>query len=215
MLIDDIRAVAKEGADLSKIEGQLTELNPLSGLQTKEQAFELIKSNPVLMSAFDSEVSVRVNNGVENFKSGKMQEEWKQREQELRKALNPEESEADKANRELREEIEQMKNERNLSKLQDELSLKAKEMEFDPIKAREFAVYGEKALEKLNEFAEWQNNIIESRLSNELKDKYNKKQPSTSSKPSAVQMSRAEYNQMSPYEQRSYVVDQKGIVVDE
>lgn len=102
-MLDDIRAIAKEGADLSGIEGQIKGLNPLNGLQTKEQALELIKTNPYLMSAFDSEVSKSVNSGVENFKNGKMQEEWKQREQELRKELNPEETEADKANRELRE----------------------------------------------------------------------------------------------------------------
>ena len=215
MLIDDIKAIAKDGADLTGIEGQLKALNPISGLQTKEQAWELIKENPMLMSAFDSEVSTRVNHGVENFKSGKMQDEWKKREAELRASLNPEESEADKANRELREEIEQMKNERNLSKLQDELSMKAKEMEFDPIKARDFAVYGEKALDKLNDFAAWQNEIIESKLSTELKDKYNKKPPTRSANPSTVQMSRSEYNEMSPYEQRSFTVDQKGVVVDE
>lgn len=214
MLIDDIKAIAKDGADLSAIEGQIAKLNPLSGLQSKEEAWEVIKSNPYMLSAFDSEQSKRAEKVLDNFRNGKMKEEMSEVEKRIRAELNPEESDADKQLREVREQLKAMQQEKELSLLQDQLSNKAKEMGFDPIRARSFAVYGEKAFDTLEDFAKWQNGIIEERLSSELKGNFTQRQPKTSSSSTNVTMTRQEYNTLSPYEQRSFVVDQKGVVVD-
>jgi hypothetical protein len=215
MLIDDIRAIAKDGADLTTIEGQIEKMNPISGLQTKEEAWELIKSNPFMLSAFDSEQSKRAEKVIENFRNGKMQEEIKQRELEVRKEFNPEETDEQRELREIREQMKQMSQEKQMSILQDELSNKAKDMGFDPLMAREFAAYGDKAMNQLERFAEWQNKVIEDRLSTELKGKFTQTTPKTSSKPTSPTMTRQEFNGMSAYEQRAFVTEQKGSVVDE
>jgi hypothetical protein len=183
-LEDDIKSIAKEGADISGVLGQLEGLNPLNGL-TKETAFDFIKKNPVLLSTFDSEVSKSVNTGVDNFKQKGMQEIIKEREEAIRKELNPEETPEQKRIRELETKLEASDGEKALAKLQDELSTKAKELEFDPIKARDFAVWGENAMSKLEEYATWQNETLNSRLDSEIKTKFNGNPPKRTNLPPA------------------------------
>lgn len=183
-LEDDIKAVAKEGADISGILGQIKESNPLNGL-SKENAFDFIKSNQVLLSAFDSEVSKSVNTGVDNFKAKGMQEIIKEREEAIRAEINPKETPEQKRIRELEARIESSDKEKALAKLQDELSSKAKDLEFDPIKARDFALYGENAMSKLEEYASWQSEIVTNRLNSEVKTKFKGNQPKAGSLPPA------------------------------
>ena len=172
-ILEAIESVAKEGADLTEIKGQLEGMkNPLTGLETKEAAWELIKSNKLMLSAFDSEQNKRGETTLANYKSGKMLDEWKERETALRAELNPEESEADKKLREMQEKINGMEAEKLLSSLKTDLAKKAKELEFDPIKAMDYAIYGDKAIEKLESDAEWFKTELETRLGTELKDKF-------------------------------------------
>ena len=179
-LEDDIKSVAREDADLTGVLGQLEGLNPLNGL-TKETAFDFIKQNQVLLSAFDSEVSKSVNTGVENFKNKGMIEIMKEREAELRQELNPEESEASKVAREFNEFKSTVQAKEELNALKDLLSNKATELGYDPIDAREFSVYGgEKALMMLEKFAARENERVNTRLNNEIKEKFNMGQPKTS-----------------------------------
>jgi len=175
-LEDDIKSIAKDGADLTGVMGQIEGLNPLNGL-TKETAFDFIKSNQMLISAFDSEVSKSVNSGVENFKAKGMQEILKEKEAAIRAEINPKETPEQKEIRELKEWKNQSLNDQKMSALKDELSLKAKELDFDTIKAKDFAVWGEDAISKLEEYAEWQNETLNTRLSSKIKDKYNTVQP--------------------------------------
>ncbi len=181
-LIDDIKAVAKEGADLQGIEGQISGLNPLSALQTKEEGFELIKSNPFLMSAFDSEMSKGVNTGVDNFKAKGMLEIIKAKEEAIRAEINPKETPEQKEIRELKDRLNSSDKEKALNTLQDELSIKAKEIGFDPILAREYSVYGD--IETASAGMESMENYIQSRIKTELeaklKGQYTKGQPQTS-----------------------------------
>jgi hypothetical protein len=172
-LYEDIESVAKEGIDLTGIKGQLEGLsNPMTGLETKEAAWELIKSNKLMLSAFDSEQNKRGETTLENFKNGKMKAEWAEKEKALRLELNPEESKADKVSREFAEYKEGIAKKEGISQLKTDLEAKAKEIEFDPIKARDYSVYGDKAIEKLESDAAWFKTELESRLSSELKDKY-------------------------------------------
>jgi len=172
-LYEDIESVAKEGTDLTGIKGQLEGLkNPLTGLETKEAAWELIKSNKLMLSAFDSEQNKRGETTLENFRNGKMKTEWADKEKALRLELNPQEDKATKVAREFEEYKQGVQKEKDLSTLKGTLEEKAKELSFDPLKARDYAVYGDKAIEKLESDAEWFKTELESRLSTELKDKY-------------------------------------------
>jgi len=179
---DDLKAVVKDGADISGIMGQVEGMNPLNGL-TKETAFDFIKGNQVLLSAFDSEVSKSVNSGVENFKNKGMVEILKQKEEALRKELNPEESEASKVAREFKEFKESVENEKKTSLLKDQLSAKAKELGFpDPMLIRDLAGLGENAEVFADKYIELFNTALNDKLSEEIKGKYTKTAPKMSDK---------------------------------
>ena len=162
-----------------KEEEELKTVNPFEGLQG-DAVWEEVKKYPNIMSALDSRVSSSVNNGVENFKSKGMQEILKAEKEALRKELNPTETPEQIRIRELEEKLSNSEKQSMLSKLQDELSLKAQELDFNTIKAKDYAIWGDKALEKLEADAEWFKTELNNRLSTEIKNKYNKSSPKSS-----------------------------------
>lgn len=178
-----IAAIAKEGADLTGIEGQLKNYVNLAELP-KEQVWDTIKAHPSLMSVFDSEVSKRVNTGVENFRNDKMpdyiSQAVREKEEALRKELAPEETPEQKRIRELEEKILAAENEKGITALQNDLAAKAKELGFDSEKARDYAVYGENAMAKLESDAAWFAEEINKRLDSEIKNKYKSGPPKRS-----------------------------------
>jgi len=179
---DDLKAIAKDGADLSGIMGQVEGMNPLNGL-TKDTAFDFIKNNQMLLSTFDSEVSKSVNSGVENFKNKGMLDILKEKEEALRKELNPEESEASKVAREFKEFKDAVDNKEKTSLLKDQLSEKAKEMGFpDPMLIRDLAGLGENAEVFAEKYIELFNTALNDKLSEEIKGKYTKTAPKASDK---------------------------------
>lgn len=182
-LNEDIAAIAKEGADLTGIEGQLKNYVNLAELP-KEQVWDTIKAHPSLMSVFDSEVSKRVNTGVENFRNDKMPEyvskAVKEREEALRKELAPEETPEQKRIRELEEKIEASERDKSVNTLKDELAAKGKELDFDSEKARDYYVYGENAMAKLESDAAWFKEEINKRLDPKIKEKYKSGPPKRS-----------------------------------
>ncbi len=183
-LEEDISAIAREDADLTGVLGQIKDLNPITGL-TKETAFDFIKENQILISAFDSEVSKSVNTGVENFKAKGMQDVLKEREAELRLELNPEESEASKVAREFNDFKSTVQAKEELAALKDLLSTRAKELSFDPIDAREFSAFGENAMPMLEKFAKRENERLTDRLSSQIKEKFSMDQPKGAQTPIA------------------------------
>lgn len=178
---DDLKAVVKDGADITGILAQVEGMNPLNGLKTKEDAFELIKNSPLLISAHDAAVGRSVENGVENFKNGKMKDLLKAREEEIRKELLPQETEAAKVAREFNEYKQSVEVEKAMSELKDKLSEKAKELNFpDPLLIRDFAGLGENAEAFAEKYIGLFDKMVTDRVSEEVKGKYAQKQPNQS-----------------------------------
>jgi len=175
-----VKSYAKEDADFSGLSEQIGSYTNLSEL-TAGNIIETLKKVPHAISAYDSVNRSSVETGVNNFKSGKMLAEWKEKEAGIRAEINPKETAEQKEIRELKEWKHESINSQKLSDLKDELSVKAKELEFDPIKARDFAIHGENAIGKLEEYAGWMNETITTRLSNKIKDQYSPIKPKTSS----------------------------------
>jgi hypothetical protein len=171
-LIDKIKAIAKEGVDFSEIETEINQLNPLNQVKDKNQAWDFIKGNPLLLSVLDTKVTDRANTALENFKSSKLPELIEAEKEALRKELKPEETPLEKEVRELREARKQDQLEMSRRDLQDKLSVKAKELDFDPIRAKNYAVYGEEAIDRLTEDATWFKSEIETRIGVEKKGLY-------------------------------------------
>lgn len=175
-LKDNLAAFLKEDANMEELEGALSGYIKPSEL-SKEDFTGLIKGSKEFASLFDSEVNTRRDTGVNNFMEKKLPEILKEKEEAIRAELNPKESEAAKVAREFKEYKQSVENKERLANLKDELSNKAKELEFDPIKARDYAVYGDSAINKLESDVEWFKTELESRLSSEIKSKYSKEQP--------------------------------------
>ncbi len=171
-LLEQIKSIAKDGTDFTEIETAIGMLNPLGGIKTKDEAWELVKSNKLLLSTYDQKQNERLASFEENLRTGKIATEWAEKEKALRLELNPEESPSDIKIREMAEKIEGMEKEKSSSLLKTELSKKAQELNFDPVKAQDYAVYGETAMDKLESDATWFTEQLESRLSTELKKKF-------------------------------------------
>jgi hypothetical protein len=172
-LLELIKSVAKEGADFTEIEKTIGTLNPLTGLSTKEEAWDfVVKEKGLLLSAFDMKQTERAETIETNLRKGKIADEWKERETALRKELNPEETPEQKTLREMSEKIASMESDKSTTSLKSELSKKAQELEFDPIKAQDYAVYGDQAMDKLEADATWFKEQLESRLSAEMKKQF-------------------------------------------
>lgn len=171
-LIEQIKSIAKDGTDFTEIETAIGQLNPLGGIKTKEEAWELVKSHKLLLSTFDQKQNERLASFEDNLRNGKIATEWAEKEKALRLELNPEESPSDIKIREMEEKIESMEKEKSRSLLKTELSKKAQELNFDPVKAQDYAVYGDTAMDKLESDATWFTEQLESRLSTELKKKF-------------------------------------------
>lgn len=171
-LIDRIKAIAKEGVDFSEIEREIAEANPLNKVTDKESAWKFIKSNDLLLSVLDSEANKRGETTLENFKNGKMESLIKEREEAVRKEYVQNETPEMKRIRELEEKDAMREKEIAIRDLQDNLSIKAKEIGFDPIKAKEYAVYGERAIERLEQDANWFKTTLEDQVGKQIKENY-------------------------------------------
>jgi hypothetical protein len=214
-LIEDIKAIAKDGADLSGIEGQIAGLNPLTGLTDKAAAWELIKGTPLLLSAHDARTVDSVKTGVDSFKEKGMVELWKEKELAIRAEVNPKETDDQKEIRELKERLNESDKKGALTTLQDKLQLKAKELGFDPIRAKDFAIYGEDdAMSRLEAYATAETEAVNTRLSTELKDKYNLQTPDTNQQTPGKSVKRADYDAMSPSQQREIALDKGTAIID-
>lgn len=178
---DDLRAIARDDADLSGILGQYQSANPLAGLKSKDDAFEFIKSNDLLLSTLDSRVNKGVESAIENFKNGKMNELWKEREEALRRELNPEESEAAIVAREFQEYKASVERKEKTEALKDKLTEKAKEMGFpDPLLIREFAALGENAEPFAEKYIELFSQKLTELHNDDVKGKHITKEPKLS-----------------------------------
>jgi len=171
-LIDKIKAVAKEGVDFSEIEREIANSNPLKDVIDKESAWKFIKNNDLLLRVFDTKVNERGETTLENFKSSKLEAILKEREDAIRQEFNKDETPEQMQIRELIEKDRARDAEIARRDLQDSLSVKAKELGFDPIRAKNYAVFGEDALLRLEEDANWFKQSVEERVGKEIKENY-------------------------------------------
>lgn len=176
MLIDEIKKIAKDDADLSRIEGLIGDLDPLKNLKTAEDAIAFIERNPVFRKALDSETSKRVENALTKFQADKMPGIIEDR---LADAKNPKETPEQKALREMQVEMKAMKDEKALLVRKDALRTKAKELGLDEDIAENLAGFGDGAFETI-EFlgAKFKGKVsteVETQMKNRLGDQAPKK----------------------------------------
>lgn len=183
-LLEWIKKNAVEGADITEAEGLIKDLDPLKNIQTKDEALAFMERNQVFKSALDAETSRRADKAVDKFKEKNLPEIIKEREEAVRKEVNPEETPEQKRIRELEEKLANSDKEKQQNALKAELRQKAKEIAekkgvpYDPLRAERLFIYGEDAESVLNDEIDYIGQTIEKQLSDKLKSKYVGKTPS-------------------------------------
>lgn len=173
-----IKESVKDGVDMDQIKQAAEALNPLNTVKSKEDAWTFIKGNEILLSTLDQKVNDRVTTAKENLMSGEVKTLLKAREDEIRAELNPKETDEQKALRDLQNKLSERDKKDALRDLQDTLSTKAKELNFDPMRARDFAVFGADAESKLQEYAEFINSTVEEKVNSQVKERFTSPAPS-------------------------------------
>jgi hypothetical protein len=140
----------------------------LSEVQTKDQVIDILKKNSNFDSVFQRELTLRNQAYQENFKSDKLPDLLNTERENIRKELNPSETEEQKRIRELEDRIKAQESEKKLFNLQGELRNTAKEANIPQLIAEELAYLGEeKARQVLSKVSnEWNSTI------NQLAEKY-------------------------------------------
>ena len=125
-----------------------------------------------------------------DYQKSKIPELKQQLMEEVKKELNPEETEAEKRIRLIEEELrmareEAKRKDEELAKkeLQQKLVSKASELGIPPERAAKYVVYGEEAETVLAEDAEYYKSFVTSEIEKMTKEKFNSKTPDRSDTP--------------------------------
>lgn len=165
-ILDEIKKIAKDDADLSGIEKMLGDLDPLKNIQSKEDALSFIDRNQTFKSALDAETSKRVENALSKFKEEKLPEL-------ISEATKPkDETPEQKRIRELEERVAKADAREKMLERQKQFRGKAKELGFSEDIAAELAGFGDDAGNLVDKLAEYQKSTINSAVEAEIKKRF-------------------------------------------
>jgi hypothetical protein len=183
-LLNVIKTIASEGADLSAVETAFTGFvkDPLSGINDKESAVKFIRDHAFLNSAFDSGISKGVETYKTNFSTNDLPSLISSERQKIIAELNPEETKADKVAREFAEYKASQETLAATGKLEKEListfdKIKAVDNGFKAEDLQHFVNMGEKGVEQFVKLNERIAEITKTKIELALKGKYNTGDP--------------------------------------
>ena len=209
-IIDEIKRIARDDADLSSIEKMLGDLDPLKNIQSKEDALSFMDRNQVFKAALDAETSKRVENALNRFQTEKLPEILKEKESEWSRI--PEETPEQKRIRELEEAMNQRDADAARMRLIAEVREKARELGYTGADVDRYAAFGEKAIEYLQKDHEEREALVSQRVKETVQKKFGKSAIDESNEPQKT-MSRADFTALSPQEQMGAV--KSGVVISD
>ena len=168
MLIDEIKKIAREDADIADIEKMIGDLDPLKNLRTKEDALAFIERNQVFKQALDFETTKRVDNALTKFQTEKLPSIVEER---LAEAQSPKETPEQKALRDMQAKLKAMEEKEAYLQRKDTFRAKAKELELDEDIAERLANYGDQALETLEFLGDKIKGKVSSSVEAEIKNR--------------------------------------------
>jgi len=168
MLIDEIKKIARDDADITGIEKMIGDLDPLKNLKTKEDALAFIERNQVFKQALDFETTKRVDNALNKFQTEKLPTILEER---LAEAQSPKETPEQKALRDMQAKLKAMEEKEAFLQRKDTFRAKAKELELDEDIAERLANYGDQALETLEFLGDKIKGKVSSSVEAEIKNR--------------------------------------------
>jgi len=142
-----------EGIDISEVEKLETELDPLSGLSTVDQALDFMGRNDLFNRALKKHETTSIEKHDDKFMKDKYPEMLKSALDEKLKELNPDETPEQKRIRELEDKISAADKRDALNALKIELQSKAKEIGYTG-NIDLFISQGDKAIETMEAYHE-------------------------------------------------------------
>ena len=195
---------SKDGADIAKAKELIKDLDPLKNITTSDEALAFMERNSVFRSAIDAETSRRSEKAIETWKGKNLDKLMKEKEEQVRLELNPEEDPRDKTIREMQEKMKQRDIKDAQTELKAKLRAKASDIGFDPIKAERYYIYGDDAEKMLVEDSEYFSTTLNEKLEKEIKTRFAGQTPKGSPAPEKL-INRTDFNDMSQTEQRDYI----------
>ena len=151
--------------------------------ESADEATELLKSNRFLQSELDRRVRDSVESGVNRFKDEKLPNLIKEEKEKMLAELQPNETPEQKRVRELEQKIADMEKAKQQDARKAQLRAKAKSLNYDPLKAERYAIYGDEAenilLEDVNDF----NATVDKRVQEAISKKYGGNPPEAPAQP--------------------------------
>lgn len=186
-VIEWIKRHVKEGVDIEEVKPLIEKVNPVNELKTVDEALAFIEKTGILVRAFDTEVSRKVETGVKNWQEKNLDklvsDARKEEAEKVRKELAPDETPEQKQIREQGERIAAFEKREKILAQKQALREKAKEIaekagvKYDPIRAEMFAEFGDNAEKMLQGDVEFIKATVEQELSTKLKGHYNTDTP--------------------------------------
>jgi hypothetical protein len=206
----------KDGANFAEFE-ELEANETFGAVQTKEQAIDILKRYPRFESAFDSLVSKRVNDyEKDTFNVKRLPEIEKRIREQIESELNPAKTPEQKRLEELEAKLKANEEKERLRMVEDSLVKQAKELGYDdPEAARRYVAYGEKAEDMLKADLERIQKAVQAKVESEIKQRYgNIKPPQQSQTDPSKQVTRSQFDQLSPENRSSFIKDGGSVVED-
>lgn len=211
-ILEWIEKNAAEGADLQEAKKLVEGLKKMP--ESREEAAKLVEENQHIKAELDSRISKSVDNSLKKYEESKLPEKEKEIRERVQKELNPEETPEQKELRELKEwKQQQEQREKRLAK-ENELMEKAKELGFDPLKAKRYAAFGDDADKILEQDVKDFQDQINSKVDEQIKQRYGGKPPEAPPEKDEKAISRKEFEAKPPKEQMEFVKS-GGEVADE
>ena len=204
-ILEWVKENAKEGANIAEVEELIERANPINRVKTQAEAEVFINDTPAFKSFFDAYVSRATENHETKFMELKLPEILKEEREKIRKELNPDETDEQKAIRELKEANQRLESDIKRKELVAELRAKAKDYSLPDNIADGFAVYGDDAIENLSKVGDYFKSAIKTGIEEGIKSKFKGSSPPSSGQTTGKVMARDEFANLSPAEQSKFM----------
>lgn len=212
-LSDWIKANSKDGADISEAEA-LIQASTVEAIDSKEKALDFMKKNESFTKALDFYTSEAIRNHDVKFQSDKLPGLIEAEREKIKNELNPPKTEAEKKLAEMEKTLAGMKQKETQHEMEKTLRGKAKELGYPEDRVDRFTAYGENAISMLEEEAGYIKSQVNGMLEAEIKKRYgDTPAPRQSTGDPSKQITRSDYDNLSPNEQSTFVTG-GGNVVD-
>jgi hypothetical protein len=202
----DLLEFIKEKSNSQEEYEQLVESlpkDPTKELKSKEEALAFMQTNDIFKRALDFHTTKK----IEKHDEIKQEEFKKMAYEQAYKELNPELTEEQKRIQELERRLQDKEKKDAIEAEKARLRNLAKEIDFDPIRAEKYHVFGEEAESILRQDKEYITESVNTKLENEIKNRFGNGQPKKAEQQPGRTIKKSEWDQLGFQEKQALMAD--------